>query len=62
MEKEKLLDTLSVIKKSIQYSMFEHNEENFVERAKYDIANIEEIEKIVNKYYTFVIIEGRCKK
>ena len=62
MKKEELLDTLSVIKKSIQYSMFEHNEENFVERAKYDIANIEEIENIVNKYYTFVIIEGRYKK
>lgn len=47
---EKLLDTLSVIKKSIQYSMFEHNEEIFVERAKFDIENIETIEKILIEY------------
>lgn len=47
---EKLLDTLSIIKESIRYSMFEHNEENFVERAKYDIENIEAIEKILIEY------------
>lgn len=50
MEKEKLLDTLSIIKESISYSMFSHNEDAFVERAKYDIANIEKIEKIIKEY------------